>query len=130
MPSPHISADTLRQHTGKAALTTLALAILTVLAAACSPGSPPAPPTISSDAMLETLERVLEMGPQLQQQLDDIEKLSPGLSSKCAPSYPERCIPLPPPDLDCEDLAQRNFLVLPPDPHHLDPDKDGIGCEG
>ena len=115
---------------GKAALAAIALAMVTVFTSACSSGSAPAPPTISPDAMLETLERVLEMGPQLQQQLDAIEKLHPGSSSKCASAYPERCIPPPPPDLDCEDLTQRNFLVLPPDPHHFDPDKDGIGCEG
>jgi len=39
------------------------------------------------------------------------------------------CIPPPPPDLDCKDIPYRNFKVLPPDPHRLDRDGDGIGCE-
>jgi micrococcal nuclease len=47
----------------------------------------------------------------------------------CDPAYPTVCIPPPPPDLDCNDLRRRNFRVLPPDPHHLDGDRDGIGCE-
>lgn len=47
----------------------------------------------------------------------------------CDPSYPTVCIPPPPPDLDCKDIPYRNFIVLPPDPHHFDGDGDGIGCE-
>ncbi len=50
-------------------------------------------------------------------------------SKNCHPSYPDVCIPPPPPDLDCSDIPYRNFRVLPPDPHHFDGDKDGIGCE-
>jgi len=49
------------------------------------------------------------------------------------PSYPDECIPPPPPDLDCGDIPYRNFRVLwnvaDPDPHHFDGDHDGIGCE-
>lgn len=47
----------------------------------------------------------------------------------CDPSYPDFCIPPPPPDLDCGDISQKNFTVLQPDPHRFDGDKDGIGCE-
>jgi endonuclease YncB( thermonuclease family) len=47
----------------------------------------------------------------------------------CDPAYPTVCIPPPPPDLDCADITDRNFEVLPPDPHHFDGDHDGIGCE-
>ena len=47
----------------------------------------------------------------------------------CDPAYPTVCIPSPPPDLDCGDIPYRNFVVLPPDPHHFDGDGDGIGCE-
>jgi len=47
----------------------------------------------------------------------------------CDPSYPTVCIPPAPPDLDCGDITYRRFTVLPPDPHRLDGDKDGIGCE-
>lgn len=49
--------------------------------------------------------------------------------SGCDPSYPTVCIPPPPPDLDCKDITYRNFVVLPPDPHHFDGDHDGYGCE-
>jgi archaellum component FlaF (FlaF/FlaG flagellin family) len=48
---------------------------------------------------------------------------------RCDPSYPEVCIPPPPPDLDCGDIPYRNFVVRPPDPHRFDRDGDGIGCE-
>lgn len=47
----------------------------------------------------------------------------------CSPAYPDFCIPPPPPDLDCPDIGRKNFRVLPPDPHRLDTDHDGIGCE-
>lgn len=53
---------------------------------------------------------------------------APG-ASRCDPSYPDVCIPPPPPDLDCADVPYRNFRVLPPDPHRFDGDRDGIGCE-
>ena len=53
---------------------------------------------------------------------------SPG-AADCDPAYPTVCIPPPPPDLDCAEIAYRNFAVLPPDPHRFDGDKDGIGCE-
>jgi len=47
----------------------------------------------------------------------------------CDASYPEVCIPPPPPDLDCGDITFRRFRVLAPDPHHFDLDHDGVGCE-
>jgi micrococcal nuclease len=47
----------------------------------------------------------------------------------CDAAYPDVCIPPPPPDLDCPQVAERNFRVLPPDPHQFDGDRDGIGCE-
>lgn len=49
--------------------------------------------------------------------------------SACDLSYPDVCIPPPPPDLDCRDIPHRRFRVLPPDPHRFDRDGDGIGCE-
>ncbi len=52
-----------------------------------------------------------------------------GAGERCDPSYPDVCIPPPPPDLDCADLAYDHFRVLPPDPHFFDGDHDGIGCE-
>jgi micrococcal nuclease len=47
----------------------------------------------------------------------------------CDPSYPDFCVPPPPPDLDCRDIPHRRFRVQPPDPHRFDTDRDGIGCE-
>ena len=49
--------------------------------------------------------------------------------SGCDNSYPDVCIPLSDFDLDCKDVTDRNFQVLPPDPHNFDRDKDGLGCE-
>lgn len=54
---------------------------------------------------------------------------SPSLKNDCDPSYPDFCIPHSPPDLDCKDIPQKKFTVLPPDPHRFDSDKNGIGCE-
>jgi hypothetical protein len=54
-----------------------------------------------------------------------------GGGGDCSPSYPDFCIPPPPPNLDCPDVApHRNFTVVGSDPHHFDSDGDGIGCEG
>jgi endonuclease YncB( thermonuclease family) len=51
----------------------------------------------------------------------------------CDASYPDVCIPPPPPDLDCADVPYRNFSVLrdPPDadPHILDRNEDGVACQ-
>lgn len=47
----------------------------------------------------------------------------------CDAAYPTLCLRPPPPDLDCTDIGARNFPVLPPDPHGLDGDHDGVGCE-
>jgi hypothetical protein len=56
-------------------------------------------------------------------------KSGTGSSNNCDPAYPDFCIKSPPPDLDCADFSQKNFKVLPPDPHNLDGDGDGVGCE-
>jgi endonuclease YncB( thermonuclease family) len=53
----------------------------------------------------------------------------------CDPHYPSVCMPPPPPDYDCADLSFRGFQVLhtptpsTPDPHSLDNNFDGIGCQ-
>lgn len=54
---------------------------------------------------------------------------TPSDRAGCEPSYPDVCIPPPPPDLDCADITARDFRVLPPDPHRFDGGMDGIGCE-
>lgn len=57
-------------------------------------------------------------------------------NSGCDPSYPDVCIPPGAADYDCEGGSGNgpNYIdgpiqVLPPDPHDLDRDGDGIGCE-
>jgi hypothetical protein len=47
----------------------------------------------------------------------------------CDSSYPDMCIPVYPPDLDCDEIIYSNFTVIGSDPHGFDRDKDGIGCE-
>lgn len=55
----------------------------------------------------------------------------PSRAGPCDASYPDVCIPPAPPDLDCGNIDQRRFRVLPPDPHRFDgSDDDGLGCEG
>lgn len=55
----------------------------------------------------------------------------PAAGGACEPSYPDVCIPPASVagDLDCGDIPERRFRVLPPDPHRFDADKNGIGCE-
>lgn len=52
-----------------------------------------------------------------------------GGTAGCHSAYPDACIPPPPPDLDCSDVAHRRFRVRAPDPHRFDGDGNGIGCE-
>ena len=52
-----------------------------------------------------------------------------GGGGNCDPSYPDFCIPPPPPDLDCGQVNGTNFTVIGNDPHGFDGDNDGIGCE-
>jgi len=48
----------------------------------------------------------------------------------CDESYPDDCIPSPPPNLNCDDKGVRNNIkVEGSDPHDFDRDNDGIGCE-
>ena len=55
---------------------------------------------------------------------------SKSAEGECDVAYPDVCIPAPPPDLDCGEIADRNFKVLAPDQHRFDRDRDGVGCEG
>lgn len=56
-------------------------------------------------------------------------KRTPSGGKSCDSSYPTVCIPSPPPDLDCPEIAYQDFLVVGDDPHGFDGDRDGIGCE-
>lgn len=60
----------------------------------------------------------------------DTEAVVQTARSGCDPSYPDVCIPPPPPDLDCANVSAQRFRVLPPDPHRFDGNADGVGCEG
>lgn len=51
----------------------------------------------------------------------------PPAPGNCDLAYPTVCIPPPPPDLDCGEVAHRDFTRS--DPHGFDGDNDGIGCE-
>jgi hypothetical protein len=53
----------------------------------------------------------------------------PTKHSNCDSSYPDFCIPPPPPNLNCPDISQKRFTVSGSDPHGFDRDNDGIGCE-
>jgi hypothetical protein len=53
----------------------------------------------------------------------------PSLQGNCDRSYGGVCIPPPPPLLTCDDIPFTDFLVDGDDPHGLDPDGDGVGCE-
>ena len=52
---------------------------------------------------------------------------SGGGAADCAPGY-SPCVPPPPPDLDCADV-NGPIRVTGSDPHDLDGDNDGWGCE-
>ena len=52
-------------------------------------------------------------------------------SGRCDPNY-AGCVPPYPPDLDCDDIRARDLdpvRVIGSDPHRLDGDGDGSGCE-
>jgi endonuclease YncB( thermonuclease family) len=52
--------------------------------------------------------------------------------SGCDPNYAGACVPPSPPDLDCADIRARGLApvrVVGSDPHRLDGDGDGLGCE-
>jgi hypothetical protein len=68
--------------------------------------------------------------------IDNSEDTADTAMTGCHPSYPSNdlCIAPPPPDLTCDDLdpytdIHVDWAVADPDPHHLDADHDGIGCE-
>ncbi len=60
---------------------------------------------------------------------EDVPEMIVVSENNCDPSYPDVCIPVYPPDLDCGEIRYVNFSVLQPDPHGFDRDNDGIGCE-
>lgn len=72
---------------------------------------------------------VQEAAPPVQQPVQEQPApVVPAPVSDCHPSYPSLCLPGSP-DVDCGEIAARQFPVLPPDPHGFDGDSDGVGCE-
>jgi micrococcal nuclease len=93
------------------------------LSPSASSASPPTPLVTSSTPSPRSLApstRPPTIGPRT---------APPTSRANCDTSYPTVCIPPAPPDLNCSDIPYRRFVVLPPDPHKFDGDKDGIGCE-
>jgi endonuclease YncB( thermonuclease family) len=57
---------------------------------------------------------------------------TPPPSTSCDPNYDGGCVPPSPPDLDCADIRALGIApvrVVGADPHRLDGDRDGWGCE-
>lgn len=57
---------------------------------------------------------------------------TPPATGKCDPNYAGGCVPPAPPDLDCADIRALGIApvrVIGADPHRLDGDGDGMGCE-
>lgn len=57
--------------------------------------------------------------------------VSRNTGASCEAAYPDVCIPPRSQvgDLDCGDISERRFRVIPPDPHNFDGNHDGVGCE-
>lgn len=91
---------------------------------------------IASDSVEVTIEEgeeaPLDERPstvQEEEQLTDNKVPEEEEETTCDSSYPNICIPSPPPILSCDDIEASNFEVQPPDLHHFDADNDGVGCE-
>ncbi len=57
---------------------------------------------------------------------------TPPPTGKCDPNYAGGCVPPAPPDLDCADIRALGIAPvrsIGSDPHRLDGDGDGFGCE-
>lgn len=57
---------------------------------------------------------------------------TPPPTGKCDPNYSGGCVPPYPPDVDCADIRALGIApvrVIGSDPHGLDGDDDGYGCE-
>ena len=70
-----------------------------------------------------------ETAPTKQKQTEPVQIKPEHTEPDCLSSYPDFCIPLGPPDLNCSDIRQSDFTVRGSDPHGFDRDNDGIGCE-
>jgi micrococcal nuclease len=91
-----------------------------------------APPNVAHvDAFLMLQAEAREARRGLWSACDDVVASAPVPrgGDGCDASYPDACVPSPPPDLDCRDITERGFRVESDDPHSFDGDGNGIGCE-
>jgi PKD repeat protein len=87
---------------------------------------------IASDSVEVTIERgeaPLDEQTSTVQDKEQLTEQMPEEETICDSSYPDTCIPPPPPILNCDEVEASNFEVQPPDSHHFDADNDGVGCE-
>jgi PKD domain len=89
---------------------------------------------IASDSVEVTIEEgeeapLDERPSTVQEEEQQTDKLPEEEETTCDSSYPNICIPSPPPIMSCDDIEARNFEVQSPDLHHFDADNDGVGCE-
>lgn len=89
---------------------------------------------IASDSVEVTIEEgeeapLDERPSTVQEEEQQTDKVPEEEETTCDSSYPNICIPSPPPIMSCDDIEARNFEVQSPDLHHFDADNDGVGCE-
>lgn len=94
-----------------------------------APPTTPAPPTTAAPPTTTKPKAPPTTRPAPRKTTPKPARTTTKPARNCDPSYPTVCIPPAPPDLDCGQITQRNFKVLPPDPHRFDGNKDGVGCE-
>jgi hypothetical protein len=89
-----------------------------------------AAPGVTQALAQQAVPEVAEPAEGVDDDVDDgVDDDDNGGDISCHPSYPDECIPPPPPNLNCDDVDATNFQVVGSDPHGLDGDNDGIGCE-
>jgi micrococcal nuclease len=95
-----------------------------------------APPNVAhADEFLAFQRQAREAGRGLWSACGDVAappttpSTTPPAAGGCDASYPDLCLPPPPPDLDCGDVDERRFRVEGADPHNFDGDRNGVGCE-
>jgi hypothetical protein len=74
---------------------------------------------------------VLTQNPKPNREVDPrtVVKVTVSTPPQCDPSYPTVCVTPFSSDVTCQSIGVRNLEVKPPDPYHLDPNRDGVGCE-
>lgn len=111
------------------------LALLVSIGVSCASGERAATPepTVATEAPVTsepTVEPTEAPAPPTEAPAAPVATEAPAPQAEnCDPSYPDFCIPPPPPDLDCADVQGDNFRVQGSDPHGFDADGDGVGCE-